>query len=84
VQAESVADDLHQIGVPTLLIWGRDDRITPPDVAHVLHRGIADARLEFISSCGHAPMMERPGVFNRLALEFLGEVVGKRVLLPAG
>ena len=83
VQAESVADDLGGISAKTLLVWGREDRITPPDVAEVLHSGIPDARLEFIDACGHAPMMEQPTVFNRHTIEFLREVVGEPALSRA-
>lgn len=70
-KAESVADRLPDIRVPTLLIWGRNDLITPPDVAEAFQRSIPQAALHFIDRCGHAPMIEHPEVFNRLLLDFL-------------
>lgn len=83
VQAESVSQMLGRVQAPTLLVWGREDRITPPDVAEVLRAGIPDARLQFIESCGHAPMMEHPEVFNRHTLDFLREIVGEPALSRA-
>lgn len=83
VQAESVSELLGRITAPTLLVWGRDDRITPPDVAEVLRDGIPDARLQFINECGHAPMMEQPDAFNRFTLDFLRDAVGQPALSHA-
>ncbi len=83
VQAESVSEMLGRIQAPTLLVWGREDRITPPDVAEVLLEGIPDAQLEFIDACGHAPMMEHPAVFNQFTLDFLRDKVGEPVFSRA-
>lgn len=84
VQAESVSEMLGRITAPTLLVWGCEDRITPPDVAEVLRDGIPEAQLQFIEACGHAPMMEHPDIFNELTLNFLRDVVGAPVLSQAG
>lgn len=73
---ESVRDRLGKIGVPTLLVWGRDDRITPPDVAQEFRDLIPRSDLRFIDECGHAPMIERPEKFNEMLLAFLREQVG--------
>lgn len=68
-----VAALLPDIHTKTLLIWGEDDKITPPDVAQEFKRLLPQASLVMLSQCGHAPMMERPAAFN-IALEtFLGE-----------
>ncbi len=75
---ETITNRLPEITLPTLLIWGRDDEITPPDVAEEFYRRLPDAELHFVDRCGHAPMMERPDTFNRLLLRFLRE----RVDLP--
>ena len=80
LQSETIADQLSQIDVPTLLIWGRHDRITPPDVAEVFLRRLPRAELHFIDRCGHAPMIERPEAFNRLALAFLHKTIGAPTL----
>ena len=74
VKAENVREDLHGIDVPTLLVWGREDEITPPDVAVTFNELIRGSELRWIDECGHAPMMERPEEFNEIVLEFLGRV----------
>ena len=76
VQHETVTDALPRITVPTLLIWGKDDTITPPDVALTFKHHIPQAELTFIEECGHAPMIEHPAAFNRLTLDFLQRNLG--------
>ncbi len=71
---ENLAGRLQKIRVPTLLVWGNQDTITPPFVAHQFREMIEDARLVFIDKCGHAPMMEQPEEFNRVLGEFLDDV----------
>jgi pimeloyl-ACP methyl ester carboxylesterase len=63
--------DLHKIHIPVGLIWGRNDKITPPEVAEEFHQFLPDSELRWIDKCGHAPMMEHPQEFNRLLKEFL-------------
>jgi 2-hydroxy-6-oxonona-2,4-dienedioate hydrolase len=72
---EIVTDLLSTIETPTLLVWGRDDQITPPAVAYEFLERLPNATLHFIERCGHAPMIEHPEEFNRLMLAFLKEVV---------
>jgi pimeloyl-ACP methyl ester carboxylesterase len=59
----NVEGRLFGIQVPTLLVWGCDDRITPPDVARRFRDLIPDAELVFLANCGHAPMLEQPEAF---------------------
>jgi pimeloyl-ACP methyl ester carboxylesterase len=66
--------DLHKINVPVSLIWGRDDKITPPEVALEFHQELPDSELHWIDHCGHAPMMEQPEDFNRLLKGFLEKI----------
>jgi len=73
LQQTSVKELLGNILVPTRLIWGEQDQITPPDVAASFQEGIVGSELMFIDRCGHAPMLERPGEFNQLLLSFLVE-----------
>jgi 2-hydroxy-6-oxonona-2,4-dienedioate hydrolase len=68
---ETVTDRLSSISKPTLLVWGMNDRITPPDVAHQFKSHMPAAELHFLRNCGHAPMVEHPRDFNRLMLDFL-------------
>ncbi|WP_020532822.1 alpha/beta fold hydrolase [Flexithrix dorotheae] len=70
-QKHNLASELPKIDVPTLLIWGLNDTITPPMVAHEFNRLIPNSSLRFIDKCGHAPMMEHPEKFNRIFENFL-------------
>lgn len=67
----NLGDELKQIQKPTLLIWGKNDTVTPPFVAEEFHKLISHSKLHFIDKCGHAPMMEVPGEFNDLLDNFL-------------
>jgi len=67
----NLGEELNSITAPSLLIWGRNDTITPPMVGEEFHKLIPGSELHFIDRCGHAPMMEVPGEFNRILQEFL-------------
>jgi 2-hydroxy-6-oxonona-2,4-dienedioate hydrolase len=67
----NLGDELTQIKQPTLLIWGNNDTITPPFVAHEFNKLIPNSELHFIDKCGHAPMMEVPAEFNAILHKFL-------------
>lgn len=70
-QRNNLADELHKIENETLLIWGLNDTITPPNVAHEFNRLIKNSTLRFIDQCCHAPMMEQPEKYNDILEEFL-------------
>lgn len=70
-QRNNLADEIPNINVPTLLVWGLNDTITPPMVAHEFNRLIPRSSLRFIDKCCHAPMMEHPEKFNELVEDFL-------------
>jgi 2-hydroxy-6-oxonona-2,4-dienedioate hydrolase len=61
----NIAKTLEQITCPTLLIWGKQDQLTPPDVAREFHARIPRSELVWLDECGHAPMMEHPETFGR-------------------
>ena len=82
-QEETVTDRLGAIRAPTLLVWGRDDQITPPDVAVEFSERLPNAELHFIDRCGHAPMIERPAAFNEVVLGFLNRVTSEAPATPA-
>jgi 2-hydroxy-6-oxonona-2,4-dienedioate hydrolase len=67
----NLGDELQQIKCPTLLIWGNNDTITPPFVGKEFQRLIPNSELHLIDKCGHAPMMEVPGEFNKILHGFL-------------
>lgn len=75
----NLADKLHQIEMPTLLVWGKQDTITPPFVGEKFKELIPHATLIFIDRCGHAPMMEHPDEFNGYLADFLEKVPLSRI-----
>lgn len=62
----NMAKDLPNMNVPACLIWGKNDTITPPEVATEFNKKLPDSDLFWIDKCGHAPMMEHPETFNEL------------------
>ncbi|HET8736686.1 MAG TPA: alpha/beta hydrolase [Pricia sp.] len=62
----NMADDLPLMQTPTCIIWGKNDTVTPPDVASLFHELLPDSELFWIDKCGHAPMMEHPQEFNTI------------------
>ncbi len=62
---------LRKIDVPTLVIVGSRDAITPPEVSHEMQSEIHGSRLEIMEGAGHVSNLERPAEFNRALQEFL-------------
>jgi pimeloyl-ACP methyl ester carboxylesterase len=73
-QREYLGKELANLKIPTLLIWGLNDNITPPHVAHEFNSLIPQSELRFVDHCGHAPMMEQPEIFNEILWKFLGRL----------
>jgi pimeloyl-ACP methyl ester carboxylesterase len=67
----NMADDLPKMDTPTCIIWGKNDTVTPPDVADLFHELLPDSDLFWIDKCGHAPMMEHPQKFNAILDDWL-------------
>ncbi len=72
-QRNNMATEITKIKCPTLLVWGLNDTITPPITAHEFNRLIENSELHFIDKCCHAPMMERPEKFNKIAESFIAK-----------
>jgi len=64
---------LAGVHVPTLLLWGADDRILPPSLAQEFQAQLPDSRLVFLENCGHVPMLEAPEALNAELRRFLEE-----------
>lgn len=62
---------LGSIRCPTLVVVGREDVLTPPDLAREITAGIPGARLELVADCGHLSSMERPEAVNALLHSWL-------------
>jgi pimeloyl-ACP methyl ester carboxylesterase len=67
----NMAKDLPKMQTPTCIIWGKDDKVTPPEVAEEFHKLLPNSKLYWIDKCGHAPMMEHPAEFNVILEEWL-------------
>jgi 3-oxoadipate enol-lactonase len=67
-------DSLVQIKVPTLVIAGDGDRVTPPRESEILAKGIGNSTLSIIPGAGHFSMLEKPTAFNRILRRFLDEL----------
>lgn len=67
----NLGEELKEVKLPTLLIWGNNDTITPPFVAKEFNKLIPNSELHFVDKCGHAPMMEVPDEFNAILHKFL-------------
>jgi pimeloyl-ACP methyl ester carboxylesterase len=70
-QRNYVADLLPEINTPVLLIWGEDDKITPPHVALEFESLLPHSKLVMLPQCGHVPMMEKPAEFNAILEDYL-------------
>jgi pimeloyl-ACP methyl ester carboxylesterase len=70
----NMAKELKHITVPVCLIWGKNDIVTPPEVAVEFNQLLPDSELNWIDKCGHAPMMEHPAQFNAYLNSFLTRI----------
>ena len=69
----NMSEELPNIKTPTLLIWGENDLVTPPEVAREFKSLLPNSKLEWIEKCGHAPMMEHPNEFNKILFNWLNQ-----------
>ena len=67
----NMANDIQNITIPTCLIWGENDKVTPPHVAEEFNNLMPNSELYWISLCGHSAMWEHPEIFSKVALEWL-------------
>ena len=70
-------DRLPEIMAPTLIIWGKQDRILPMAHAYAAHKLIKGSKLHIFGNCGHSPQREKAEEFNQLVIEFLGSKEGR-------
>jgi pimeloyl-ACP methyl ester carboxylesterase len=67
----NMSSELKKIKIPVCLIWGKNDTITPPEVAEEFNKLLPNSELHWIDKCGHAPMMEHPEEFNDILQKWL-------------
>ena len=69
-----LGERIHEVLAPTLLIWGRQDVVTPPEAAAEFQQKLRDSRIAWFDRCGHAPMIECPDQFAEALLAFGAEL----------
>jgi len=67
----NMGKDLPKMQTPTCIIWGKNDTVTPPNVAIEFNEKLPDSNLFWIDKCGHAAMMEHPDEFNQVLHSWL-------------
>ena len=66
----NMGKDLPKMKLPVCIIWGKNDNVTPPEVATEFNQLLPNSELFWIDKCGHAAMMEHPQEFNRILNEW--------------
>lgn len=64
---------LHEIKIPVLILVGKEDKITPPDVALSMHEKIKGCTIHIIDGAGHLSNMENPNQFYEQLEKFLNK-----------
>jgi 2-hydroxy-6-oxonona-2,4-dienedioate hydrolase len=67
----NLRNQLPDLDLDCCIIWGKNDMVTPPEVAIQFNQLIADSKLFWIDRCGHVPMMEKPREFNSIVDRFI-------------
>ena len=70
---------VSEITCPTLIVWGREDRVVPVSSAEEYHRLIDGSRVDVFDDTGHVAMLERPTRFNTTLEAFLAEEISADV-----
>lgn len=76
--ASDIVSALRAVSVPTLIVWGAQDRLLPPTLGSIFSGEIEDSRLVVLDGCGHVPMLESPDELNAALLRFLEEAPNER------
>ena len=66
-----ILDQLTEVEVPTLIVWGRNDHVVPPQDAVGFGQRLRNSRTVIFDDTGHVPQLERPIRFNRVLETFL-------------
>jgi len=77
-RSDHLGDRLGQIRAPTLVLWGREDVVTPPEAARGFASAVPRAELVWLERCGHAPMIECPARFTEALDEFAMRIFDHR------
>ena len=67
----NMSEDLPNMNIPICLIWGKQDKVTPPHVAEEFQSLFPNSELFWIDKCGHSPMWEHPEKFSEITIDWL-------------
>ena len=70
-EREETCSQLHLVKVPTLILCGKEDKITPPERSEFMHQNIAGSKLVIIENASHLSNLEQPKQFNEAIISFL-------------
>lgn len=70
------SNEIRSIKAPALLLYGENDRLTPPEMGSTVAASMPHARMRILPRCGHLMNLEAPGLFNDAVSQFVGEVEG--------
>jgi 2-hydroxy-6-oxonona-2,4-dienedioate hydrolase len=73
-RSDHLGNRIHEIQAPVLLIWGREDIVTPPEAAQEFMSKLPDGRIVWYDQCGHATMIEKPAEFAEAVMNFADEL----------
>lgn len=83
-RSDHLGEKIANILAPTLLIWGKQDVVTPPEAAAEFREKLRDSRIVWFDRCGHAPMMECPELFADALLAFCLELDERQAKAKGG
>ncbi len=78
---QNLSEEIKTIQCPTLIVWGKQDIVTPPIVAEQFHKSILNSALVWIDQCGHVPMIETPEAFNRIYKSYITNLIKQETIL---
>ena len=67
----NMSNDIPHLDFPVCLVWGKQDNVTPPEVAKEFHSLFKRSDLFWIDKCGHSPMWEHPDEFSKILCSWL-------------
>ncbi|PYJ69361.1 MAG: hypothetical protein DME76_09235 [Verrucomicrobia bacterium] len=70
---DALDNKLQTLKQPTLVLWGREDKLIPLSFGEQFHREIVNSRLRIIDNCGHMPQLECPNEFSAAVLKFFSD-----------
>lgn len=70
----SLPEYLKLIRIPSLIVWGRQDRIVPLECGELYHRALQGSTLHVVDQCGHSPQIEQPEEFLKVVTGFLAKL----------